>query len=294
MTETSQPATATTRTDDPLAPAPVAATPVRHRAKVSWAFADAFTVAWRNLLRYVRVPQLIVFSTIQPIMFVLLFRYVFGGAIPTGNPAIPYVVFLMPGIFVQTVLFGSTSTGIGLAEDADTGLLERFRSLPMARSAVLTGRTLADVVRNCFVVILMVVVGYIVGFRFQGNIFESGLALVLVVLFGYAFSWIAAMVGLRSSTAEAAQAALFPILFPLVFASSAFVPTETMPSWLQAFANHQPVSAVINAVRELVYGPLNPPGTNVAADVGIAVAWMVAITAVFAPLAVRAYRKKVS
>src|SRR5262249_55316618 len=161
---------------------------IKHRSRVTWALADALTVAWRNLLRYLRVPQLIVFSTIQPIMFVLLFRYVFGGAISTGNPDIPYVVFLMPGIFVQTVLFGSTSTGIGLAEDANTGLLERFRSLPMARSAVLGGRTLADVVRNVFVVILMVIVGYLVGFRFQGNPAESLLALVLVVLFGYAFS----------------------------------------------------------------------------------------------------------
>jgi ABC-2 type transport system permease protein/oleandomycin transport system permease protein len=291
MTEISEPVDVAT---DPLAPAATGPTTIKHRSRLVWAFSDGLTVAWRNLLKYQRVPQLVVFSTIQPIMFVLLFRYVFGGAIPTGNPDIPYVVFLMPGIFVQTVLFGSTSTGIGLAEDSDSGLLERFRSLPMARSAVLTGRTLADVVRNVFVVILMVVVGYLVGFRFQGNIFESILALVLVVLFGYAFSWIAALVGLRASNAEAAQAALFPILFPLVFASSAFVPTETMPSWLQAFANHQPVSAVINAVRELVYGPFNPPGTNVPLDVLIAVAWMVGITVVFAPLAVRAYRRRVS
>jgi ABC-2 type transport system permease protein/oleandomycin transport system permease protein len=227
-------------------------------------------------------------------MFVLLFRFVFGGAISTGNPDIPYVDFLMPGIFVQTVLFGATSTGIGLAEDANTGLLERFRSLPMARSAVLTGRTLADVVRNIMVVILMVVVGMLVGFRFHGNVAQSVLALVLVVMFGYAFSWVAAIIGLRASTPEAAQAAIFPILFPLVFASSAFVPVASMPEWLQAFANHQPVSAVINAVRDLVYGPLNPPGTDIASDVLKALAWMVLITAVFAPLAVRAYRRKVS
>jgi ABC transporter DrrB family efflux protein len=291
MTDVTQ---STTEAGDSLAPVIGGPTPVRHRSRIAWAFADAMTVAWRNLLKYQRVPQLVVFSTIQPIMFVLLFRYVFGGAIPTGNPNIPYVDYLMPGIFVQTVLFGSTSTGIGLAEDANTGLLERFRSLPMARSAVLTGRTLADVVRNVFVVILMVAVGYLVGFRFHGNPAESVLALILVVAFGYAFSWVAAIIGLRASTPEAAQAAIFPVLFPLVFASSAFVPTYTMPTWLQAFANHQPVSAVINAVRALVYGPLNTPGTNVTQLVLIALAWMVAITAVFAPLAVRAYRKKVS
>lgn len=273
----------------PPAPDP----PTAKRGRLYWAFDDATTVAWRNLLKYVRLPQLIVFSTIQPVMFVLLFRYVFGGAINTGNPAVDYVDYLMPGIFVQTVLFGATSTGIGLAEDAHTGLLERFRSLPMARSAVLTGRTLADVVRNVFVMVLMVAVGYLVGFRFHGNIVWSLAAVVLVVLFGYAFSWIAAIIGLRASTPEAGQAAIFPVLFPLVFASSAFVPPATMPDWLRAFAEHQPVSVVVNATRELVLGPLLPPGTDVAHDYLVSVAWLVGITAVFAPLAVRAYRKKV-
>jgi len=267
-----------------------------HKSKLYWAFDDAKTVGWRNLLKYVRVPQLVVFSTIQPIMFVLLFRYVFGGAINTGP--IPYVDYLMPGIFVQTVLFGSVSTGIGLAEDANTGLLERFRSLPMARSAVLTGRTLADLARNILVVILMIVVGYLVGFRFHGNLFESLLSIVLVVLFGYSFSWVAAIVGLRASTPEAAQAAIFPIIFPLVFASSAFVPTSTMPPWLEWFANHQPVSVVINASRQLVLGGYIQDNQYVKgvnwSDVGLALAWTVGITAVFAPLAVRAYRKKVS
>jgi ABC transporter DrrB family efflux protein len=289
--------TASTTADaggDSLAPVLDGPPPTARKSKLYWAFDDAKTIAWRNLLKYLRVPQLIVFSTIQPIMFVLLFRYVFGGAISTGDPNIPYVDYLMPGIFVQTVLFGATSTGIGLAEDANTGLLERFRSLPMARSAVLTGRTLADVVRNVFVVILMVAVGYLVGFRFHGNIAWSVLAVALVVLFGYAFSWIAAIIGLRASTPEAAQAAIFPVLFPLVFASSAFVPTATMPDWLKGFANHQPVSVVINAVRELVLGPENAHGANVLQDSLVAIAWIVGITVVFAPLAVRAYRQKVS
>ncbi|MBI2705201.1 MAG: ABC transporter permease [Actinobacteria bacterium] len=294
MSETT--ATNSAETAASLAPIVDGSPPTAHKSRLYWAFDDAKTVAWRNLLKYVRVPQLIVFSTIQPIMFVLLFRYVFGGAINTGP--IPYVDYLMPGIFVQTVLFGATSTGIGLAEDANTGLLERFRSLPMARSAVLTGRTLADVVRNFLVVILMVVVGYLVGFRFHGTIAESTLAILLVVLFGYAFSWVAALIGLRASTPEAAQAATFPVLFPLVFASSAFVPTATMPTWLQAFANNQPVSIVINASRQLVLGGYIEDnrlyvGVNWF-DVGLAVLWMIGITAVFAPLAVRAYRKKVS
>jgi ABC-2 type transport system permease protein/oleandomycin transport system permease protein len=281
---------------DALVPDLGGGSPTAHRGRLYWAFDDARTVAWRNLLRYLRVPQLIVFSTIQPIMFVLLFRYVFGGAIDTGP--VPYVDYLMPGIFVQTVLFGAVSTGIGLAEDANTGLLERFRSLPMARSAVLTGRTLADVVRNIVVVVLMVVVGYLVGFRFHGNPLESLLALVLVVVFGYAFSWVAAIVGLRASTPEAAQAAVFPIIFPLVFASSAFVPTSSMPDWLAWFADHQPVSAVINACRQLVLGGYIEDNRYVEgvdwSDVGLALAWTVGITVVFAPLAVRAYRRKVS
>ncbi len=292
--------TGTTSTDDLADHLPVTeldvASPSASHSRLYWAFDDATSVAWRNLLKYVRLPQLIVFSTVQPIMFVLLFRYVFGGAIDTGP--VPYVDYLMPGIFVQTVLFGAVSTGVGLAEDANTGLLERFRSLPMARSAVLTGRTLADVVRNILVVILMVVVGFMVGFRFHGTLFESLCAVALVVLFGYSFSWVAAIVGLRASTPEAAQAAMFPIIFPLVFASSAFVPTSTMPDWLAWFADHQPVSVVINACRQLVLGGSLEgdqfvPGV-IWSDVGLALAWIVGITAVFAPFAVRAYRRKVT
>lgn len=274
-------------------PEPSASTRAR---RLAWAVTDGLAVAKRNLLAYVRVPQLLVFSTIQPIMFVLLFRYVFGGAIPLPND-IPYVDYLMPGIFVQTVLFGSTSTGIGLAQDAGLGLIERFRSLPMARSAVLTGRTGADVVRNILVVILMAVVGFLVGFRIHAGVASFVLALVLVVLFGFAFCWITAIVGMRASNPEAAQAAIFPILFPLTFASSAFVPVSTMPSWLQAFANHQPVTIVVNACRALTLGDL-ATGTTLLPDstaeyVLLSLAWIAGILLVFAPLAVRAYRRKV-
>jgi ABC-2 type transport system permease protein/oleandomycin transport system permease protein len=229
------------------------------------------------------MPQLVVFATIQPILFVLMFRYVFGGAIEV--PGVSYVDYLMPGIWAQTVVFGSMATGVGLAEDLHKGLIERFRSLPMARSAVLSGRTLADLVRNVFVVILMCLVGFAVGFRVQTNALGLLAGLALIVLFGYALAWIFAVVGLSAPNAESAQAAMFPIIGPLVFVSTAFVPLESMPGWLQPFAAHQPVSVTVDAVRALVVGG---PTT---ADVLAAIAWSVGIIAVFAPIAVRRYRR---
>jgi ABC transporter DrrB family efflux protein len=248
---------------------------------------DALTMAWRNLLNIRRNPQLLVFATIQPIIFVLMFRYVFGGAINAtwnGQP-VPYVDFLMPGIFVQTVTFGALTTGVGLAEDLQKGLIERFRSLPIARSAVLLGRTWADLVRNVFVVLLMAVVGFLVGWRINTNVLGLIACLALVIAFAYALSWVFAIVGLASPDAETAQAASFPILAPLVFASSAFVPVESMPGWLQVFAKHQPVTAVVDAARDLTIGGPTQ------ADVLKAIAWIVAIIAVCAPLAVRRYRR---
>jgi ABC-2 type transport system permease protein/oleandomycin transport system permease protein len=191
----------------------------------------------------------------------------------------------MPGIWAQTVVFGSMATGVGLAEDLHKGLIERFRSLPMARSAVLSGRTLADLVRNVFVVILMCLVGFAVGFRVQTNALGLLAGLALIVLFGYALAWIFAVVGLSAPNAESAQAAMFPIIGPLVFVSTAFVPLESMPGWLQPFAAHQPVSVTVDAVRALVVGG---PTT---ADVLAAIAWSVGIIAVFAPIAVRRYRR---
>lgn len=255
----------------------------RHR--VATAVSDAVTLMWRNLLTYVRLPELIVFSTIQPIMFVLLFRYVFGNSISLGDPTIPYVDYLMPGIFVQTAVFGAAGTGIALAEDLQKGLIERFRSLPMARSAVLAGRTLADSVRNVFVLVLMTAVGMIVGFRIHGGIPAYLLALVLVLLFAYSISSAAAMIGLGAPNGEAAQAAIFPMLFPLTFASSAFVDPSFMPSWLRVFAEHQPVSITVDAVRDLVLG--EPVGWNILGSV----AWAAAIVLVCGPLAVRRYRR---
>ena len=247
---------------------------------------DTYAIMQRNLIGYRRVPQLLVFSTIQPVIFVLMFRYVFGGAIQIPGP-IAYVDFLMPGIFVQTVVFGAIATAIGLATDVKTGLMERFHALPMARSAVLTGRTTADSARNVFVVALMMIVGFLVGWRIHTNVLGLLAAAGLVLLFGFAMSWIFATVGLAVKDPETAQAAAFPVLAPLVFASSAFVSPETMPDWLRAFAEHQPVSATATAVRALTLGG------PTADDVWAAIAWCVGIIVVFAPLAVRLYRRAV-
>lgn len=257
----------------------------RRPGPVAGAVGDALAVAQRYLIAYRRVPQLLIFSTIQPVIFVLMWRYVFGGAI-RGTGA-RYVDFLMPGIFIQTVVFGAMGATIGLATDMKTGLLERFRSLPMARSAVLAGRTIADLVRNVFVVALMALVGFAVGFRFHLGLVEFLAAMALVLLFGYVMSWVFATVGLLVGEPESAQAASFPILAVLVFASSAFVPVKSMPDWLQVFAEHQPVSVTISAVRALVLGG------ETAKYVIQSVGWMIGIVAVFAPLAVVRYRRAV-
>jgi ABC transporter DrrB family efflux protein len=247
---------------------------------------DALAITGRNLIAYRRVPQLLVFSTIQPVIFVLLFRYVFGGAVQS-IPGVPYVDFLIPGIFVQTTVFGAIATAIGLATDLKSGLLERFRSLPMARSAVLVGRTLADLSRNVFVVALMALVGFGVGFRVHTNTVAFIGGLLLVLAFGYAMSWIFATVGLAVGDPETAQAAAFPVMAPLVFASSAFVPVSTMPNWLQPFANHQPVSVTASAIRALVIGG---PTTSFVLQ---SLAWDVGILVLFAPIAVWRYRRAV-
>jgi ABC transporter DrrB family efflux protein len=259
----------------------------RDRKIAGAALRDTAAITQRNLIAYWRVPQLLVFSTIQPVIFVLMFRYVFGGAIKLPNFPYPYVDYLMPGIFVQTVVFGSIATAIGLATDVKSGLLERFRSLPMARSAVLTGRTLADLSRNVFVVALMLLVGFLVGFRIHTNVLCLVGGAVLVVLFGYSMSWIFAALGLALGDPETAQAAAFPVMAPLVFASTAFVQASNMPSWLRAFANHQPVSVTTNAVRALMQG--GPTATYV----WQALAWVAVILVIAAPLAVRRYRRLV-
>ncbi len=232
------------------------------RNHLRWGVADTLTVTRRNLLAYTRVPEALFFATVQPIMFVLLFRYVFAGAINVPG-GVPYVDYLMPGIFVQTVMFGTVSTSIGLAEDLQKGLIERFRALPMARSAVLTGRTTADLVRNMLVMVIVTVVGIAVGFRPSTGVAAYVAGVALILLFAYAVSWGFAIIGLSAPNAETAQVMSFPLLFPLVFVSSAFVPVSSMPSWMQGFATYQPVSVTISACRGLMIGvPPRPSGSS--------------------------------
>jgi ABC transporter DrrB family efflux protein len=246
-------------------------------------FVDAVVIARRNLIGIARTPQLLVFATIQPILFVLLFRYVFGGAIDV--PGVSYVDYLIPGIIVQTVVFGATSTAVGLSEDMSKGIIDRFRSLPMSRSAVLGGRTIADLARNVFVVLLMIAVGTAVGFRFHNGFLPAVAAVFVALLLGYCLSWVFAFIGLTVADPESAQLAGFLPVFPLVFASSVFVSIRSMPGWLQAFANVQPITRATNTVRALTQG--GPIATNLIWTL----LWSIAILAVFAPLAVRRYRK---
>lgn len=264
---------------------PSRAEPVR-RSPIVRVFADSYVVCQRNLISYIRIPEQLFFSSVQPIMFVLLFRYVFGGAIPT--PGFSYVNYLMPGIFVQTVLFSVVSTSVGLAEDLQKGLIERFRSLPMARSAVLFGRTVADTVRNVFVILLITGVGYAVGFRVTTSFGRYLLAFALLLVFAFSISWAFAFIGLKAPNSETAQLMAFPILFPLTFASTAFVPAATMPSWLRWFAEHQPVSVLVNATRSLMVGGPNPQTLH---WVSLSLLWSAIFLLIFVPIAVSAYRR---
>jgi ABC transporter DrrB family efflux protein len=254
---------------------------------LAYAVADTAVVAKRNLLRIPRQPDLWVSFTIQPIMFVLLFVYVFGGAIQTPGYD-DYVDFLMPGIIVQTMSFGGFVTAIGLSDDLRKGLIDRFRSLPMARSAVLAGRTLADVATNTVSLVVMVVVGLLVGFNFTSSPLQVAAGVGLLLLFGYAFSWAFAFVALMSKSAEGAQALGFMLIFPLTFASSAFVPPKSMPSWLETFAEANPFSTVVDATRALF---VDAPAGN---DVWAALLWCVGLIAVFATLSVYRYKRAVS
>ncbi|NNN19136.1 MAG: ABC transporter permease [Acidimicrobiaceae bacterium] len=244
---------------------------------------DMLVVTERNIIALVRIPQSLFFSSVQPIMFVLLFRYVFGGAIKV--PGHSYVDFLMPGIFLQTVAFGSIGTAIGLAEDLQKGFIERFRSLPMARSAVLAGRTTADLIRNVGVLILITVVGVLVGFRIHAGIPAFICGLLLILLFAYALSWGFSIIGLLAPNTETAQVMSFPLLFPLTFASSAFVPVQSMPGWLQAFANNQPFSILVDAMRALSNG--GPTSGYVIKSL----IWSIGLLIVLAPVAARKFRK---
>jgi len=259
------------------------AMPTPRRSKLAWAIADSLAVAQRNIIAMARRPQLLAFVTIQPVLFVLMFRYVFGASIHVAGAS--YTNYLMAGIFVTTVLFGAQNTAIGMAEDLRNGLIERFRSLVMARSAVLAGRVLADALRNLFVIALMLGIGYLVGFRLQTNAAALAAAGGVLLLFGFAISWVTALLGLAAKSAEAAGAAALPLTVLLTFPSSAFVLTHTMPGPLRAYAEHQPLTATVDAVRPLLLGGAT------ASHALAAIIWCIAIIAVFAPLSVLRYRR---
>jgi ABC transporter DrrB family efflux protein len=251
---------------------------------MSATISDTLVLARRNLKRIPRQPDLLIAYTIQPIMFTLLFVYVFGGAIDT--PGFDYVDFLMPGIIVQSIAFGGFVTALGLSEDVQKGLIDRFRSLPMSRAAVLAGRTFSDILLNCLSLVVLFSVGFLAGFDFiHSDAGQVVLGLVLVLLLGYAFSWVFALVGLFSSTPETANSIGFTLIFPLTFASSVFVPANSMPDGLRQFAEANPFTTISDAVRSLWIG------TPAHTDVWMAFVWCVGLIAIFAPLAVARYRR---
>jgi ABC transporter DrrB family efflux protein len=256
-------------------------------SSLGYALSDTMVLAKRSLLRIPRAPDLLLSFTVQPIIFVVLFVYVFGGAIQTPGFE-DYTDFLMPGIVAQTMSFGGFVTALALAEDLKKGLIDRFRSLPMSRSAVLAGRTLADVATNIISLTIMVAVGLLVGFRFHSGPLEVVAGIGLMLLFGYAFSWIFAYCGLVASSGESAQAIGFIVIFPITFISSAFVPVDSMPSWLEPIAENNPFTTVVDAMRALW---VDAPAGN---DIWGAVLWSLGLIALFAPLSVARYRRAVS
>jgi len=251
---------------------------------LSWAASDTWVIAQRNLTIWRRVPAFVMFSLVQPVIFTLLFRYVFGGAIPVGTPG-GYVNYLIPGIVAQTAAFASMGTAIALATEAQEGVVDRLRAMPMARSAYLGGRLLADTLRMVITVLVIVGIGYLVGFRFLGSFGEGVGMVLLAIAFGFCVCLISAAIGLWLKNEESTQAFGLIWLFPLTFVSSAFVPVISMPGWLQAFANNQPVTHVVNAMRALAIG--QPLGDNL----WLSIVWLVAILVVFTPVAVRTYQR---
>jgi ABC-2 type transport system permease protein/oleandomycin transport system permease protein len=269
--------------------------PVIHPPGWRRSIRDIAVLTRRNLRHTVRLPGVLLLSLAMPVIFILMFTAVFGGAIGQALPpaaAGKYANWLVPGLLAQFALFGSTETAAGLADDLAKGSIDRFRSLPMARVAVLAGRTLSDLFRSALTLTLMVAVGFAIGFRWQTGLLGLLAGIGVALTFGYALSWVMAVVGLLVRTAEAVQAAVYIVVFPLGFTSAVFVPTQTMPAWLQPFATHQPVTVTANAVRGLILGPAAlPPGNTVAGQVGWSLLWAAAITAVCVPIAVRSYRR---
>ncbi|MDH3295381.1 MAG: ABC transporter permease [Acidimicrobiia bacterium] len=244
---------------------------------------DTLTMTRRNVLYLIRRPQVIVFALISPIMFVALFNFVFGGSL--NVPGLSYADYLIPGIMVQTVLFGGGNTAIGLAEDMSRGVIDRFRSLPMSRLAVLSGRTMADALRGIITNTVIIVMGFIIGFRFHNGPWWAIGSFVLVLCFGYSITWFFAWMGLRLRTIEAVQAATFLPSFPLTFAASTFAPVENMPGWLQSFSANQPVTQVVDATRAMMHGG------EIAGPLIRSILWIIGIMVFFGFFAVREYRK---
>ena len=265
--------------------------PTAQKSSIYWAIHDGLVVTWRNVITIGREPELIFFGIFQPIVFILLFSVVFGGAIKV--PGMSYANFMIPGVFVQTIAFAGAATSVGLSTDMSKGIIDRFRSLPMARSAVLAGRTTGDMLRAIITVVVMTITGLIVGWRITSNWYEALGGYVLLVAFGFAMSWIGCLIGLSVSSPEVANTAGLAWLFPLTFVSNAFVPIESMPGWLQPFAAWNPVSAITTAERTLFGSPLPiTPATPFPErySIAVSVGWIILILAIFVPLAIRKFR----
>jgi ABC transporter DrrB family efflux protein len=267
-------------------------------ARISQAITHGLLLTERNLRTLVRVPTVFIFELVQPVMFVLLFRFIYANQFSKLPPGLDYVQFLMPGIFVQNAIFGATTTAIGLAEDMKKGIVDRFRSLPMSRSAVLAGRTTFDLAKNLILLAIVIVIGYLVGFRFQNGLLNALGMIVLIMAVGFTFSWISACIGLALKEVEAVQAASFTWIFPVVFVSSAFVPVAGMASFLQVVARNNPVTIWCNLARYLAVGNVaitdsvtHQPIDTFHGLVIKAVLWIAGLLIVFVPLAVRLYRK---
>lgn len=250
--------------------------------RIAETYSDIIVMTQREVRRYIRLPQLLITNIMLNVVLLLLFVYVFGGAIQTGGSE--YIQYFLPGFLVQAVVFGSTQTSVGIAEDLSKGLIDRFRSLPMARSALLSGRTLADALRYVILIIIMISVGYAIGFRFQGGFASALSGIALVILFGIALTWVGVLIGMSVKDTETAQVAGFIWVFPLVFASSLFVPVETMPEWLQVFAEINPVTPMVDTMRGLSWG------TDISDSLWKILAWDAVIILVTVPLALRRYR----
>jgi ABC-2 type transport system permease protein len=265
-------------------------------SQLMWVAADGLAVAQRNLIKIKRVPELLIWVLMSPIMFVLLFAYVFGGSIEV--PGVNYREFLIAGIFAQTVVFGATYTGAGLAEDMQKGIIDRFRSLPMSRSAVLVGRTSSDIIYNLLSITIMALTGLLVGWRIRTSVWEALAGFGLLLLFSYAFSWVMASVGLLVPSPEVVNNASFMVIMPLTFVSNAFVPSENLPTPLRIFAEWNPVSAVTQAARNLFgnVNPLAPPSEawSMQNPEIYTLIWAAVILAIFVPFSVRLYKKAAS